>query len=101
MEATPGNSPEYEGSDDADGYLRIELTDRAMVCAMVCATVPERGRENLQDLMWRNVGIARNGTRLWLSARILNLWQRQFYAGGPQPETTEEFELRNMLWWRG
>ena len=93
VEATLGNAPEYEGSDDADGYLRIGLTDRAMVCA----TVPERGRENLQDLMWRNVGIARNGTRLLLSARILNLWQRQFYAGGSQPETVQEFELRNML----
>ncbi len=93
VEATLGNAPEYEGTDDDDANLRIGLTERAMVCA----TVPERGKENLQDLMWRNVGIARNGTRLLLTARILNLWQRQFYAGGPQPETTEEFELRNML----
>ena len=93
VEATLGNAPEHEEADGADGNLRIGLTERAMVCA----TVPERGKENLQDLMWRNVGIARNGTRLLLTARILNLWQRQFYAGGPQPETTEEFELRNML----
>ncbi len=93
VEATLGNAPEYAAPDEDDGNLRIGLTNRAMVCA----TVPERGRENLQDLMWRNVGIARNGTRLLLSARILNLWQRQFYAGGPQPETTEDFELRNML----
>ena len=93
VEATLGNAPEREEADGEDGSLRIGLTERAMVCA----TVPERGKENLQDLMWRNVGIARNGTRLLLSARILNLWQRQFYAGGPQPETTEEFELRNML----
>ena len=93
VEATLGTAPEYAGLDEDDGNLRLGLTDRAMVCA----TVPERGRENLQDLMWRNVGIARNGTRLLLTARILNLWQRQFYAGGPQPETTEEFELRNML----
>ena len=60
---------------------------------MVCATVPERGKANLQDLMWRNVGIARNGTRLLLSARILNLWQRTM----PPPETAADFELRNML----
>ena len=60
---------------------------------MVCATVPERGRENLQDLMWRNVGIARNGTRLLLSARILNLWQRTM----PAPVSAQGFELRNML----
>ena len=94
VEATLGNAPEYAGPDDDDGSLRIGLTDRAMVCA----TVPERGKENLQVLMWRNVGIARNGTRLLLSARILNLWQRQSHgAYGPPPETLQDFELRNML----
>ena len=93
VEATLGNAPGREEADGEDGSLRIGLTERAMVCA----TVPERDKENLQDMMWRNVGISRNGTRLLLTARILNLWQRQFYAGGPQPETTEEFELRNML----
>ena len=89
VEATLGNAPEYEGADEDDSNLRVGLTNRAMVCA----TVPERGKENLQDLMWRNVGIARNGTRLLLSARILNLWQRTM----PQPETATDFELRNML----
>lgn len=89
VEATLGNAPEYAQPDDDDGSLRIGLTDRAMVCA----TAPERGRENLQDLMWRNVGISRNGTRLLLSARILNLWQRTI----PPPETAGDFELRNML----
>ena len=92
--ATLGDAPDYAPADDDDGNLRIALTNRAMVCA----TAPERGKENLQDLMWRNVGISRNGTRLLLSARILNLWQRQFYAGsGPAPETAADFELRNML----
>ena len=89
VEATLDNAPDYAQPDDDDGNLRIGLTNRAMVCA----TVPERGRENLQDLMWRNVGIARNGTRLLLSARILNLWQRTM----PVPETGQDFELRNML----
>ncbi len=89
VEATLGNAPEYAAADDDDGNLRVGLTNRAMVCA----TVPERGKENLQDLMWRNVGIARNGTRLLLSARILNLWQRTMSA----PETAQDFELRNML----
>ncbi len=89
VEATLGNAPEYVAANDDDGNLRIGLTNRAMVCA----TVPERGKENLQDLMWRNVGIARNGTRLLLSARILNLWQRTM----PAPETAADFELRNML----
>ena len=35
----------------------------------------------------------RNGTRLLLSARILNLWQRTM----PPPETPGDYELRNML----
>ena len=89
VEATLGNAPDYAQSDDDDGNLRIDLTNRAMVCA----TVPERGKENLQDLMWRNVGIARNGTRLLLSARILNLWQRTM----PAPVSAQDLELRNML----
>ena len=90
VEATLGNAPEHDAPpDDDNGNLRTGLTNRAMVCA----TVPERGRENLQDLMWRNVGIARNGTRLLLSARILNLWQRTM----PATETAADFELRNML----
>ena len=87
VDATLGNAPAY-APDDGDN-LRIPLADRAMVCA----TVPERGRETLQDLMWRNAGITRNGTRLLLTARILNLWQRTM----PMPETAEDHELRNML----
>lgn len=87
VDATLGNAPEY-AADDGDN-VRIPLADRAMVCA----TVPERGRENLQDLMWRNAGITRNGTRLLLTARILNLWQRTM----PMPETAADYELRNML----
>ena len=87
VDATLGNAPDY-APDDGDN-LRIPLADRAMVCA----TVPERGRENLRDLMWRNAGITRNGTRLLLTARILNLWQRTM----PTPETATDYELRNML----
>ena len=87
VDATLGNAPDYV-ADDGDN-VRIPLADRAMVCA----TVPERGRENIQDLMWRNAGITRNGTRLLLTARILNLWQRTM----PMPETAADYELRNML----
>ena len=87
VDATLGKAPDYVADDGDD--LRIPLADRAMVCA----TVPERGRENLEDLMWRNVGITRNGTRLLLTARILNLWQRTM----PPPETAADYELRNML----
>ena len=94
-QALRGDAPEYRAGgdgDDADaddGNLRAGLPERAMVCA----SVPARGRESLQDLMWRNAGIARNGTRLLLTARILNLWQRTM----PAPETAADYELRNML----
>ena len=87
VDATLGNAPEYAPDDGVN--LRIPLADRAMVCA----TVPERGRATLQDLMWRNAGITRNGTRLLLSTRILNLWQRTM----PPPEIADDYELRNML----
>ena len=99
VDATLGNAPDYEPADTADpealpgtdlgADLRIPLAERAMVCA----AAPERGRENLQDLMWRNAGIARNGSRLLLSARLLNLWQRTM----PALETADDYELRNML----
>ena len=48
--------------------------------------------ENLQDLTWRNAGISRNGSRLLLTARILNLWQRTM----PPPENRASWELANM-----
>ena len=86
--ATQGDAPPYAPPPDTDN-LRLALPNRAMVCA----SVPERSRENLPDLMWRNAGIARNGTRLLLTARILNLWQRTM----PPPATPADFELRNLL----
>ena len=89
VQSTLGDAPEYVPAGDDEPNLRVPLANRAMVCA----SIPERSRENLQSLMWRNVGITRNGTRLLLSARILNLWQRTM----PSPETASDFELRNML----
>ena len=50
---------------------------------LVCASMPDLSVEALQDLMWRNVGIGRNGTRLLLSARIMNAWERTM----PRPLT--------------
>ena len=60
---------------------------------MVCASMPALSREALQDLMWRNVGINRRGSRLLLTARILNVWEREM----PAPDDRESYELRNML----
>ena len=60
--------------------------------AAVCASMPELNRDNLRDLMGRNAGISRNATRLLLSARIFNLWERMLPAAADQ----EGYELSNM-----
>ena len=60
--------------------------------AVVCASMPELNRDNLRDLMGRNAGISRNATRLLLSARIFNLWERMLPAAADQ----EGYELSNM-----
>ena len=59
----------------------------------VCASAPALSLDALRDLMWRNVGINRLGSRLVLSARILNLWQRTM----PEPLDRAGYELRNMV----
>lgn len=83
-----GQAPEEEEPHD-DSILIKRLPERAPVCA----TMPSPGLENLQDLTWRNAGINRNGSRLLLSARILNLWQRMM----PAPDDRPSWELTNMV----
>ena len=61
--------------------------------AAVCASIPELNRANLQDLLWRNAGISRHGSRLLLSARIFNVWQRML---PPEPADPAGYELNNM-----
>jgi L-aspartate oxidase len=55
--------------------------------------MPSFSRDAFQDLMWRNVGINRRGSRLLLTARILNAWQRT----PADPVDREGYELRNMV----
>ena len=87
-----GQAPQE--SETGDGaYLLKGLTNRAPVCA----SMPELTLENFQDLMWRNVGINRSGSRLVLSARILNLWQRTIQETGPKSTERVSWELSNML----
>jgi L-aspartate oxidase len=59
----------------------------------ICANIPPLTLANLQDLMWRNVGIIRNGSRLILSARILYAWDKAM----PIPSDRPTHELRNMV----
>ncbi|MSP78729.1 MAG: L-aspartate oxidase [Dehalococcoidia bacterium] len=41
-----------------------------------CAAIPPLTLENVQNLMWRNAGIARNGEDLLWAARVLSVWSR-------------------------
>ena len=59
----------------------------------VCASVPPLSLAELQDLMWRNVGINRHGSRLFLSARTLYAWERAV----PNPTDRATYELFNMV----
>jgi L-aspartate oxidase len=83
-----GQAPD-QGRDDRNRNLYAGLGSREMVCA----SMPSLSREAFQDLMWRNVGINRRGSRLLLTARILNAWQRS----EPDPVDREGYELRNMV----
>jgi len=60
---------------------------------MVCASMPTFSRGAFQDLMWRNVGINRRGSRLLLTARILNAWELRM----SDPASRQDYELRNMV----
>ena len=83
-----GLAPAEPAEEDLSDMMR-GLPNRAPVCA----SMPAPNLENLRDLMWRNVGITRNGSRLLLTARILNLWQRTI----PQPTDRESYEMSNMV----
>jgi len=88
VSSTLGQAPEPSAADEGRNVTKT-LQPRQMVCA----SAPTLSREALQDLMWRNVGINRHGSRLLLAARILNLWQRAM----PEPADREGYELRNMV----
>ena len=60
---------------------------------LVCASMPALSKEALQELLWRNAGISRHGSRLLLTARILCAWERTM----PQPADQAGYELRNLL----
>ena len=87
----PSSTMDDTAEDDLDDAGNIYDTVKSR--QLVCASMPELSVEALQDLMWRNVGISRNGTRLLLSARILNAWERTM------PEATDlaSHTLSNLL----
>ena len=86
--STLGDAPEPAPSA-TDGDIVAGLRNRPPVCG----NLPALSLDELRDLMWRNVGIQRYGSRLVLSARILNLWQRTMLP----PSDRAGYELRNMV----
>jgi L-aspartate oxidase len=52
-------------------------------------------RSSLRSLMWRNVGIERNGAHLDESSEIINFWSR--YVLDKTFDNTAGWELQNML----
>jgi len=81
-----GQAPPPATPDGRD--VNVTLTNRPPVCA----SMPSLSRENLQDFMWRNLGLSRHGSRLLLAARVTNIWQRT----APTPTDRASYELRNM-----
>ena len=90
VSSSRGQAPPLAESDPA---ANPDLLRTLPPRAAVCARIPELNRANLQDLLWRNAGISRHGSRLLLSARIFNLWQRLL---SPEPADQAGYELNNM-----
>ena len=86
--SSQGQAPEFV-QPEVDGNVLTSLRPRQLVCA----SMPALGKEALQDLMWRNVGINRHGSRLLLAARILYAWERTM----GQPVDRESYELSNLV----
>jgi len=82
-EESPKNTPKKNG----------DVTATLQSRQLVCASMPALSKEALQDLLWRNAGINRHGSRLLLTARILCAWERTM----PQPIDQAGYELRNLL----
>lgn len=87
VDETIGLAPQAVVDDTVNVYESLKARQ------MVCASMPALSLEALQDLMWRNVGISRNGSRLLLSARILNAWE----CAMPEADDLASHQLRNMV----
>ena len=88
VDGTLGRAP-----DAAEEPEEANLPARLKPRQSVCASIPPLSVTELQDLMWRNAGMDRNGDRLLLSARILNAWERI----APEPNDLASYQLRNMV----
>ncbi|MSQ13214.1 MAG: L-aspartate oxidase [Dehalococcoidia bacterium] len=87
------------GEPDGDRTERVfKLPNRHVPCAQV----PPLTLGNLQDLLWRNSGLVRNGDELLWAARVLSVWRtmsraRQAPMKSGQGSDRAANELVNMV----
>ncbi|MBZ5526208.1 MAG: L-aspartate oxidase, partial [Acidobacteriia bacterium] len=77
-----------EGTADWNGDLRSVLKQKT-----TASSVSSAGRTALQQLLWENAGIVRNGPGLARAATILAGWQQYL----PQPCDRPSWELLNLI----
>jgi len=83
------------------GYLlkknRQLLNDNAIKCSLskreMVKNIPKPTLINLQELLWDNVGIIRNGENLTEAANILYSWHSRLVSSYDRPS----IELKNMI----
>ena len=77
-----------EGTADWNGDMHSVLSRGATVSG-----IPSPGRTALQQLLWENVGIVRNGPSLARATAVLVGWQQSL----PQPGDRPSWELLNLI----
>ena len=83
-----GQAPEPAGEPEGENLV-FTLRPRPLGDA----GAPPLSTPALQDLMWRTLGMSRNGAQLLQSARILHVWQRTL----PRPTDLASHQLANMV----
>ncbi|HZP26236.1 MAG TPA: L-aspartate oxidase [Dehalococcoidia bacterium] len=78
---------------DAPGEAAVPTPDAISLSEPHATEVAAPSRQELQTLMWRNVGIVRDARSLSEAASLLSAWQ----AVMPAPASGPDYELANLL----
>jgi len=89
-----GQAPDWNGSRQPE-WERRERVFNLPRRHVPCAQLPPLTHENLQDLLWRNAGLIRNGEDLLWTARALGVWQ--MLARARRQNNRAAQELANMV----
>ena len=77
-----------KGEDNRDGDMRSAMKQDATL-----SRIDSPSRSNLQQLLWENTGIVRNGPGLARAAAVLASWQQCLPPPGDRPS----WELLNLI----